>query len=108
MLGRTHGDLFFQEKLLLNGIGMRIRLIRLKDEFLLMIGDGKARFKARVMEAMMLVRKVRIMSAVTLAHAKALEKSKAKFSIKQVAYKAFSISRGNLDVSPKNAFFGKF
>ena len=51
MLGRIHGDLFFQEKLLLNGIGMRIRLVRSKDEFVLVTGERDARYKAKIVEA---------------------------------------------------------
>ena len=39
LFGKIHGDLFFQEKRLLNGIGMRIRLVRLKNEFVLVTGE---------------------------------------------------------------------
>ena len=107
MLGRIHGDLFFQEKLLLNGIGMRIRLVRSKDEFVLVTGERDARYKAKIVEAVLLIRKVCILPAVALAHAKALEKANAKYPIRRVECKTFSIPRGNLDVSQENVFLGQ-
>ena len=107
MLGRIHGDLFFQEKLLLNGIGMRIRLVRSKDEFVLVTGERDARYKAKIVEAVLLIRKVRILPAVALAHAKALEKANAKYPFRRVECKTFSIPRGNLDVSQENVFLGQ-
>ena len=106
MLGRIHSNLFFQEKLFLNGIGMRIRLFRSKDEFVLVTREKGARYKAKIVEAVLLVREVRILPAVALAHAKALEKANAKYSIRRVECKTFSIPRGNLDVSQENVFLG--
>ena len=67
MLGRIHGDLFFQEKRLLNGIGMRIRHVRSKDEFVLVTGERDARYKARIVEAVLFVCKVRILHAIGFA-----------------------------------------
>ena len=91
MMEKIHGDLFFQEKLLLNIISMRIWLVRSKDEFVLLTGEANARYKVRIVEVVLLVRKVRILPAVALAHAKALEKSNAKYPIRCVECKAFSI-----------------
>jgi hypothetical protein len=107
MFGRIHGDLFFQEKLLLNGVGIRIRLVRSKDEFALLTGEPGAQYRIKITDAVLLVRKVRVLPAVALAHAKAMEKSNAKYPIRRVECKTFSISRGNLDVSQENVFLGQ-
>ena len=104
MLGRIHSNLFFQEKLLLSGVCMRIRLFRSKVEFLPVTGERDARYKAKIVEAVLLVRKVRILPAEVLAHAKALEKANAKYPIRCVECKTFSIPRRNLDVSQENVF----
>ena len=104
IMERIHGDFFFKEKLLLNGMGMRIRLIRSKNEFVLLTGEANAKYKARIVEAVLHVRKVRILPAVALAHPKALEKSNAKYPIRRVKCKTFSISRRNLDVSQEDVF----
>ncbi|KAI4900462.1 hypothetical protein NFI96_027612, partial [Prochilodus magdalenae] len=37
-----HSDIFFQEKLMLNGVDIKIRMIRNKDEFCLMRNDALA------------------------------------------------------------------
>ena len=93
MLGRIHGDLFFQEKPVLNGMGMGIRLVRSKDEFVLVTGERNARYKMKILEAVLLVRKVLILPVVALAHDKALEKANAKYPIRRVECKTFSIPR---------------
>ena len=107
MLGRIHGDLFFQEKPVLNGMGMGIRLVRSKDEFVLVTGERNARYKMKILEAVLLVRKVLILPVVALAHDKALEKANAKYPIRRVECKTFSIPRWNLDVSQENMFLGQ-
>jgi len=48
MMGRIHGDIFFQEKYLLNKVGMKTKLIRSNDNFCLMgAADAKTRRNAR-------------------------------------------------------------
>ena len=91
MMEKIHGDLFFQEKLLLNVISMRIRLVRSKDEFVLLTGEANTRYKVRIVEVVLLVRKFHILPAVAFAHAKALEKSHAKYPIRRFECKTFSI-----------------
>ena len=36
MIGPVHSDIFFQEKLMLNGVDIKVRMVRGKDEFCLM------------------------------------------------------------------------
>ena len=45
MMERIHSDIFFQEKLLMNGISVRIRLVRSKDSFSLKSADAAPTFK---------------------------------------------------------------
>jgi len=40
MTRRIHGDVFFQERYLLNEVGMKIKLVRSKDVFCLMAAAG--------------------------------------------------------------------
>ena len=37
MIGRIHDDIFFQERYMLNEVGMKIKLVRSKDSFLSLI-----------------------------------------------------------------------
>ncbi|GIY08459.1 uncharacterized protein F54H12.2 [Caerostris darwini] len=75
MIGGLHGDLFHQERLLLNLVDVKIKLIRSKSEFCL---QGDAGYKVVLKTINLLVRKVRISPGVILGHAKALENDTAK------------------------------
>jgi len=104
MIGRIHGDIFFQERYMLNEVGMKIKLVRSKDSFCLM---GAADAKLVVTHASLFVRKVKLSPSVFLAHAKALENSTAKYPIKRVVCKTFAIPQNYLDVNHEKLFSGQ-
>ena len=54
-----------------------------------MIGKGNTRYKARIVEAVLLIRKICILPEVALAHAKTLEKCNAKYLIRRVERQEF-------------------
>jgi len=58
MMGRIHGDIFFEERSMLNEVGMRIKLIRSKDTFCLMGAVG-SKINVRPTHASLFVRKVK-------------------------------------------------
>ena len=107
MMGCIHSDIFFQEKLLINGIGVRIRLVRSKDSFSLISADVALTFKIKIVRAVLRARKVRISDSVYLAHAKALKHANATYPIQRVECKTFSIPTGNYDTVQKNLFMGQ-
>ena len=104
MIGRIHGDVFFQERYLLNEVGMKIKLVRSTDAFCLM---GVAATKLAVTHASLFVRKVKLSPSVFLGHAKALENSSAKYPIKRVVCKTFAIPQNYLDVNHEKLFSGQ-
>ena len=55
--------------------------------------------KVKIVQASMFVRKVKLMPSVFLAHAKTLERSQAKYPIRRVVCKAFTIPQNYLDIS---------
>ncbi|GFS58544.1 uncharacterized protein F54H12.2 [Trichonephila inaurata madagascariensis] len=75
MIGRLHVDLFNQDRLLLNLVDLKIKLIRSKPEFCLMGNEG---YKIVFDHVSIFVRKMHINPGVLIAHAKALEKATAK------------------------------
>lgn len=102
MIGRLHCDIFHQERYLINGVDVKIRLIPSKSVFNLMSDTGE--FKSVITHASMFVRKVKLNPAVSLAHAKALEKGTVKLPLKRVLTKVFSIATGSLSVVKDNLF----
>jgi len=81
MMGRLHADIFFQDRYMLNEVGVKIKLIRSKNAFSVM-GNGKI----VITHASLFVRKVKIMPSVFLAHAKTMEQGTAKYPIRRVVH----------------------
>lgn len=105
MIGKIHSDVFFIDRYMLNEVNVKIKLCRSKDSFSLMwTGDNE--FKVFIVSASILVRKVKVSPSVFLAHAKTLENGMAKYPIKRVICKSFTIPRGYRDISSERLFSG--
>lgn len=89
MIGYIHCDVFNQEKLLLNGVEIRLRFVRSRDGFAIM--DPSGIVNIYIEEANLLVRRVKINPGVLLAHAKALSKTTAKYPMTRVEVKAVTL-----------------
>ena len=79
MMGRLHVDLFLQDRFLLNGVSVKIRLVRSKDAFSLMAGGQNPDYKVQIVDAVLFARKAVLSPTVQMAHIKALEKGTAKY-----------------------------
>ncbi|XP_064597963.1 uncharacterized protein F54H12.2-like [Liolophura sinensis] len=106
MLGRLHCDMFLQHLHLLNNVTVRIRLTPAKDSFALMSDEAAPGYKTRLEEVLIFVRKVKITSGVQLGHLKALAKAPAKYPIRRVLTKYFSVPRGHTLINEQNLFLG--
>jgi hypothetical protein len=106
MIGRIHTYICFQDRCMLNEVNTKIKLIRSQDAFCLMT-TGAQQFKVVVTEASLLVSKVKISPSVCLTHAKTLENGTAKYPIRRVICKSFTIPAGYLDVSHEKLFLGQ-
>ena len=102
LIGRPHLDLCFQDRLMLNGVDIKMRLVRSKDTFSLM-GDGRVRIR----DVALHVRKVKVHPSVQLNHIKGLERMTAKYPVCRVETKVFSIPRGNMMANQENLFLGQ-
>ncbi len=71
MMGRLHLDLFLQDKFLVNGVDVKIRLIRSKYAFSLMADGQNPDYKVRIVEATLFARKAVLSPTVQMAHIKA-------------------------------------
>ncbi|XP_058632031.1 uncharacterized protein F54H12.2-like [Onychostoma macrolepis] len=105
LLAPIHSDIFFQEKLMLNGVDIKIRMIRGKDEFCLMSGEDVA-YKLNIVSASLFVKKVSVSPSVRLAYAQALLSTTAKYPIDRVCLKNFSLPVGSRVSNQENLFLG--
>jgi hypothetical protein len=103
MYGRLHVDLFFQDRLLINNVNVRVKLHRSKNAFCF-VSDGTPAL--RILSAMLHVRKVRVNPKIMLAHAAVLEKTTIKYPIKRVETKTFTISSGVASITLDNVSLG--
>ena len=107
LLGRIHADIFYQPKYLPNDVTIRIRLVRNKNNFCLMSATPNENYKVRISDCKIYVRKVKLSPSVFVAHAKALETGNAKYPLRRVICKTFTVPRGNLDCTQENLFSGQ-
>lgn len=106
LIAPVHADLFFQEKLLLNGIDLSLKFVRSKDEFALMTADAHA-YRVKIVSASLFVKKVSVSPTVRLAHSKALHHANAKYTVDRVSLKTFSIPAGARISTNDNLFMGR-
>ena len=107
MMGKLHIDLTFQNRYLLNGVEVRLRLIRSKDLFCLHRNTNQAQNKVSLKEVTLFVHKVKPNPAVQFAHVKALQHATAKYPLRRVEIKSFTVPTGNRSsVVDNNAYNG--
>ena len=104
-IGVLHFDLANQPKLLINGVNVRIKLERSKDNFALMSANDN--YKIQIYSASLYVRKINVSPSIMLAHEKALEKGVIKMPIRRVDVKTFALSNGLQSTTIANAFIGQ-
>jgi len=106
LMGRLHSDIFFQPRYMLNDVNVKIRMTRSRNEFAL-VWAGDNAFRVSIVSAALFVRKVKLNPSVYLAHAKTLETGMAKYPIRRVVCKTFTIPTGYRDVSHEKLFSGQ-
>lgn len=105
MIGKIHSDIFYIDRYMMNEVNIKLKLSRSKDEFSLM-WTGDNAFRVFIVSASLFVRKVKLSPSVFLAHAKTLENGMAKYPIKRVICKAFTVPTGYRDVTSERLFSG--
>ena len=106
MMGRLHAEIFIQDRFLLNGVSVDIRLVRSKDAFSLMVGGQNSDHKVHIVAAVLFARKVVLRPTVQMAHITALEKGTANYPIRPVDCKVYSIPQGAMSHTRDNMFLG--
>ena len=107
MQGPIHLDLLFQDRYLPSDVGAQLRLVRTKDAFSLMSDDGAPQFKVKIHECKLLIRKVSISPSVFIEQAKAFEVGNAKYPIRRVVCKSYSVGTGMRDNVHEGLFTGQ-
>lgn len=108
MESHVHADIFNQEKYLLNGVQMNLKFYRSKPEFCLMADAAETgKFHVKIIDAILIVRKVRICTPVQLAHAATLQKFNAKYPITRTEIKTINLNKNVQNHVIDNVIFGQ-
>lgn len=105
LYGHLHCDIFNQNKYMLNGVELSIRLVKEKPEFCLMSDIEGASFE--ITDANLFVRKVRINPSILVAHARTLAICPARYPITRVEIKTITINAGVRSKTVDNLFIGQ-
>ena len=105
MVGRLHLDMFLQNRYIINGVDLKLRLNRTSSAFHLMSNAGTE--KTKLTKIVLMIEKVKVNPAVLNAHAKTLNTTTAKYPIRRVDVKSFSLTPGTRTVTRDNVFLGQ-
>ena len=106
LLDRLHLDLFQQEKFIPNGVDIRLRFNRTKSNFYMMTKGGTTG-KVNILSMLMWVRKVRPTATVLNTINQRLNTETAKYPLRRVEVKTFTIARGTLSKIEDHLFQGQ-
>ena len=106
--GRIHSDLFDQEKFILNGVDLTVKLHRHKLEFCLLSGDTAPAYKITIVDAILYVKKIELTPSVFNAINKILNDKNAQYAITRTTSKVFTVPRGQQSQHIANSFLVKY
>lgn len=104
LIGHIHADVCNQNKLLLNGVDVRMRLVKSRKGFAIMDDTDVIDFV--IQEASLHVRRVKVNPGVLVAHAQTLAKTTAKYALSRVEIKAIVLSKGIFGDTVENVILG--
>ena len=105
--GRIHSDIFNQEKLILNGVDLTVKLHRHKPEFCLLSADVAPACKIIIVDAILYVTKIELTPSVFNAINTVLNDKNAQYAITRTTPKVFTVPRGQQNQHIDNAFLGE-
>ena len=68
LIGRLHVDMFMQDKFLINGVDVKIRLVRSKAAFARMAGGNNPDYRITIVNATLFAKKATLNPTVQMAH----------------------------------------
>ena len=106
LFGPIHSDIFFQDRLLLNGVSLKLKFHRSKNAFCLLTPLQTDKYKVQIMDATFYVRKVSLSPSIALTHAKMLDTTTAKYPLRRVENLSFTRENLFLGQIPKRIVIG--
>ena len=107
MYGRLHTDICNVPQLLINGVKMQIKLTKARPEFYLLSTKEDAKVYFKVLEALLIVKRIKPSPSVMTAHNEALlEGYPLRYNLTRIELKTFTFAAGSHSLSVDNAVLG--
>lgn len=107
LMGYLHVDIFNQEKFLISGVPLRLKLTRSKPQFCLMTAStDQNAYKIIISDAVLFVRKVRVNEAIALAHEKTLLRFNCRYPLNRVEMKSVTLQKETQQKCLDNLWIG--
>ncbi|XP_066910114.1 uncharacterized protein F54H12.2-like [Clytia hemisphaerica] len=107
LIGKIHSDIFNQGKLILNGLTLKVTLLRNKPEFMLLSPVVNADYKVVITEAIMCLRKVQLTPHKFEEIQRRLEKEQANYPLDRIDIRTHSAATGLSSFVWHNAYQGQ-
>ena len=104
---RIHSDIFSQEKLILNGVDLTVKLHHHKPEFCLLNGDTTPAYKITIVDAIFYVKKIELTPSFLNAINTVLNDKNARYAIRRTTPKVFTVPRRQKSQHIDNASLGE-
>lgn len=107
MFGRLHCDILNTNRYIINGVDVKLRLVKSKDSFNLFTEDEET-YKVVLTHVSLFVRKCTLNPSVMLSHGRILNRGEtAKYPLKNVSVRPYSIPAGSLTSTQDNLFLSQ-
>ncbi|XP_037906181.1 uncharacterized protein F54H12.2-like [Hermetia illucens] len=106
-MGKVHGDILNQDKLLINGVDLRVIFSLEKPEFYLYSKEDSNSPRIKIIEATMYMNHVTISPSILLAHENVLQRSNAIYPYKRVEVKTYTLPANTFSLSLDNVVIGQ-
>lgn len=106
LMGKIHGDMFNQSKLLLNNVDLKVILNLEKSDFYMMTKPN-VDSNIKILTATMYMNHVTINPNILIAHHNILQKRPAIYPYKRVEVKSFTVYSGNHSLFLDNVVMGQ-
>jgi hypothetical protein len=104
LIGGLKLDLYQQDRLLLNGVPLNLKLWQSPNAFRLMAKDNSEKYKLKIMDASLKVAISKVNSCVLLGHAEALRDTPALYPYNRSVIKNFAVPSGQYSFTVDDLF----
>jgi len=109
LYGPVHCDLMNQTRYIIPQVNVNLRLTRIKNGFAMLCYDTGTAFTAKIviLEALLYVRRVKLIPSILEAHEDGLKKHNALYPVQHMRMETFTVAKGSQSLSRENIFQGK-